>query len=69
MILDQYFTRLNESPHTCVRPGCGRPGIWRRQNTQYEDDFSNWACLCEDCQAEADEYWAEMWRCYYNERL
>ena len=46
---------------------CHRCGSWgedvrlRRQNTQYEDDRSNWGTYCDLCQEEADEYWAGMW--------
>ena len=37
----------------------------RRQNTQYVDDESNFATLCDDCQSDADEYWSERWAEYY----
>ena len=49
--------------------GCGKKGPdvqKRRQNTAYHDDASNWSVLCPDCQAEANEYWAERWAEYYS---
>ena len=39
-------------------------GQWRRQNTQYYIDRSNWVFLCDDCQEENEEYWAERWSDY-----
>ena len=41
----------------------------RRQNTNYPNDESNFAILCDDCQKDADEYWREMWDEYYKEVL
>ncbi len=38
----------------------------RRQNTSYADDESNFATLCNECQTEANEYWAELWAEYYS---
>lgn len=38
----------------------------RRQNTAYVKDESNYAVLCNHCQAEADEYWSDMWAEYYS---
>ena len=46
-----------------------RTGQWRRQNTQYADDRSNWVFLCESCNVENEEYWAEMWSDYNAGRL
>ena len=46
--------------------GCReRTGRMRRQNTAYVNDLDNWACLCTECQEEANEYWAERWADYY----
>ncbi len=47
---------------------CGKTGDdvkRRRQNTQYVQEESNWAVLCGEHQAEADECWAERWAEYY----
>lgn len=44
---------------------CQQPGQWRRQNTRYENWRDNWRFLCPDCQAAADEHWAELWAEYY----
>lgn len=41
-----------------------RTGQWRRQNTQYYDDRSNWVFLCNDCFEETEAYWAERWSDY-----
>jgi len=41
----------------------------RRQNTAYEEDESNWNTLCEDCQVEVDEHWADMWNEYWSSVL
>lgn len=51
------------------RDGCGKPGMWIRQNTRYQNDRSNWVFLCEDCAKMNSEYWAEMWSEYYSGRL
>lgn len=40
-------------------------GHRRRQHTSYVDDKLNWARLCNECQADADEYWKERWDEYY----
>ena len=48
----------------CTYPDCKEPGIRRRQNTQYENDESNWAVLCEEHHKDNDEYWADMWAEY-----
>lgn len=45
-----------------------RPGQWRRQNTQYTDDRSNWVFLCEGCNRENEAYWDDMWAEYYSSR-
>lgn len=37
-----------------------------RQNTKYVEEESNWNTLCEECQKETDEYWADMWSDYYS---
>jgi len=46
-------------------PLCTLPGSLRRQMTQYHHEPSNWATLCVEHQAEADEYWKERWADYY----
>ncbi len=38
----------------------------RRQNTNYVEEDSNYAVLCDPCQKEADAYWADMWASYYS---
>jgi len=43
---------------------CGAPGVRRRQNTAYVNDDDNYRCLCEQCQADADEYWEDAWAEY-----
>ena len=45
---------------------CGSFGIKHRQNTRYEDNQSNFRCLCAACQDVNDTYWDEMWREYYS---
>lgn len=50
---------------TSDRPVCPNPGIVRRQNTAYHEDYLNWVCSCDDCMVECDEYWAAMWGEYY----
>lgn len=40
-----------------------------RQNTNYCDDASNYAVLCEECQKEADKYWYDMWQEYWSSVL
>lgn len=49
----------------CQFPGCPWPAALRRQNTQYNDEPSNWATLCVWHQKEADDYWAERWADLY----
>lgn len=44
---------------------CESFGIKQRQNTRYENDESNFSCLCAKCQDANDEYWDGMWREYY----
>jgi RNA polymerase-binding transcription factor DksA len=45
---------------------CGDPGASRRrQRTQYADDASNWAVLCDPCQDANNEYWDDRWAEYY----
>jgi len=39
---------------------------WRRQNTQYVDDKSNWICSCKSCFVENEKYWAEQWNDFYS---
>jgi len=44
----------------CTVCGCANASR-NRQRTAYVDDELNYAILCPQCQAEADEYWDEMW--------
>jgi len=61
---------LKDLPEQIVCEMCElRVGQWRRQNTQYYDDRSNWVFLCNDCNMLNEEHWAEMWRDYYAECL
>ena len=48
---------------------CGEEGAMdRRQRTAYvDDDFLNFAVLCDACQVETHEYWQDMWDDYYTE--
>ncbi len=68
----EYQARVNEFASelgaTCQR--CDAVGAKpRRQNTSYVDDRKNWTVYCAECQAEADEFWAEQWREHYGSRL
>jgi hypothetical protein len=46
---------------------CEQPGAQvRRQNTAYDQDISNWTCLCDECAKENYEHWQEMWQMYYD---
>lgn len=59
--------RLGMSKHgPCDYGGCGKDGICSHQNTQYNDERSNYNTLCEEHQVEVDEHWAEMWADYYS---
>ena len=40
-----------------------------RQNTLYENDYSNWVMLCSACEQEYEEYWHEMWEDYNQGRM
>ena len=64
------MSKLIEKQGTGVCTGvsgpCGKQGKWRRQNTRYADDESNWVMLCDECATENDAYWAEMWADYYS---
>lgn len=64
-----YIKALIKEPVQCQYAICKKIGIWRRQNTNYCEDICNWACLCEEHQLDADEYWKEMWRELYNNIL
>ena len=48
---------------------CENEGTKQRQNTQYEDDESNWVTLCPECMAECDSYWKERWAEVYSSRF
>ena len=67
--MEQFLADVDEKyPLECDR--CGQLGATRRrQNTAYNDDSMNWNTLCEDCQKNVDEYWADMWDEYYGSRL
>lgn len=41
----------------------------RRQNTQYENDESNWVVACEFHFEEIQAYWAERWAEYWSSVL
>ena len=57
---------MPEPALTCAACDATGPDVFRRpQNTQYENEDSNWCVLCAACQAQADEYWAERWAEYY----
>jgi hypothetical protein len=45
---------------------CENEGKRRRQNTAYADDERNWVVLCDECFAENEEHWHEMWAEYYS---
>lgn len=47
--------------------GSGLPAFRRRQNTAYNDEESNYATLCWDCQQRADDYWNERWAEYHSD--
>ena len=52
--------------------GCEKEGPdvqRRRQNTAYEDDESNYATLCADCQEVEDEYWHWLWAQFCEGRI
>lgn len=36
------------------------------QNTRYVNDELNFMVLCDRCQEESNEYWAEMWSDYWS---
>lgn len=42
---------------------------WRRKNTAYVDDKSNWMCSCSECYQETYDYYEERWSDYYSSRL
>jgi len=48
---------------------CENIGTWRRQNTQFYNERSNWDCLCGECQKYRNEHWDEMWAMYYSQIL
>ena len=52
--LDKYHRLICQQ---CKKRGAER----RRQNTAYQNDESNFATLCNECQEQANEYWAERW--------
>lgn len=77
-ILLKYRTVLISDSVLVEKTGTGRcmgycskkqKGTWRRQNTAYVNDESNWACYCKSCQIEADLYWQGMWDDYYSNCL
>lgn len=41
----------------------------RRQNTQYENEESNWVICCESCFEVIQAHWADMWAEYWNGHL
>lgn len=44
---------------------CGAPGWPIHTNTCYARHLSNWAVMCDECQAESDAYYEDLWREYY----
>jgi hypothetical protein len=48
---------------------CQKEGEFRRQNTQYELERSNWGYFCEEHQEEVDAHWEDMWKDYWSSRL
>ena len=42
---------------------------WFHTSTCYQDERSNWACMCEQCKQCELEYWSEMWAEYYSGRM
>ena len=64
-MMNQQLVQREDLPDQITCACCQlRPGEWRRQNTQYTDDRLNWVFLCDDCQEENEEYWAERWSDY-----
>lgn len=58
------FVRFDEL-QTGVCDHCsGGDAVARLQNTAYVEPIRNWASLCERCQQDNDEYWAERWAEY-----
>lgn len=51
----------------CEYPGCVFPAYRLRQRTAYHDEEQNYATLCVEHHAEADEYWRERWHEYYSD--
>lgn len=41
----------------------------RRMNTMYAEDRLNYTTCCLECFTDVEEYWAERWRDYYNDRM
>lgn len=39
------------------------------QQTCYQAHDSNWVILCAECKELNDEYWADLWRDYYVDRM
>ena len=67
-----YFCCVRKEPVQCEGfsgPCSSTEASKVRLNTQYSDDASNWAVLCPVCEAEAREYWNEMWSDYYSDKL
>ena len=54
------------SPCTGFDSPCGKPARFRRQNTQYAEEISNWVCMCDDCFDKNEEYWTDRWEEYYS---
>ena len=63
--IDWWRPRLAKWPRLRCDAGHWAISYWRRQNTMYWDDRSNWACLCAECQEGNDRHWADMWADYY----
>jgi 3-deoxy-D-arabino-heptulosonate 7-phosphate (DAHP) synthase class II len=48
---------------------CNNIGLKLRQNTAYVDDRRNFVIMCSDCFEMNQQYWEEMWRDYWSDKL
>ncbi len=67
----KFINSPSHMPHNgpCTYGGCSAPGELSRQNTQYNDDDSNWGTYCVEHQKMVDEHWDYMWADYWSSRL
>jgi len=64
--------KIKEPDHRGICLSCGEIKNtikMRRKNTQYVDKDSNYIESCIECFNDEQEYWAEMWREYYSDKL